>query len=443
MLNHSRIDTIAAFRSECLNNERDIFVYLPPGYEQQQARAYPVLYVHDGQNIFSDAYNGQSWELHNVCDRLIAEGRIEELIIVAIANMGPERNSEFAHNGSFAAMLNYPCRGELYERFLVEELKPYIDQTYRTKPESRHTALMGSSRGGLVTYHIGFRRPDIFGKLAMISPYFAQYDEEEMKHDPMIQTFDHKCPLQLWIDTGGMEGMTVQVPHVRGMVEHFIKLGYRSGEDLMFCYEPDAEHNEEAWRRRVHAPLIYFFGDKGLPSAVALIGDDLAGLNNPGSCVYPILVYENGLKVVDMEAQLTVSPSGTAAVSPSGSIIAVRTGRCKIEYIHSGYSAAKALQIVEDVSSEAVIDLEVAVPADTSGNARVYAGVELEKIAPYTYRRRFTLPRGTGFSFHICEYSGLREADHAGKDVPKRRFVANEDLTLRYEVLGWQQEQSI
>lgn len=443
MTGKSRIETIARFRSEYLNNERELYIYLPPSYELQPDRTYPVLYVNDGQNIFNAAFNGQSWNLHQVCDQLIAEHRIEELIIVAIANMGMERNSEFAHHGPYADRLDYPCLGESYENFLVEELKPYIDESYRTKRESYHTALMGSSRGGLITYHIGFRRSDVFGKLAMLSPYFAQFNEEEMNHYPIVQQFVKKEPLQLWIDTGGMEGMTVQVSHVRNMVDHFIDLGYRSGEDLMFCYEPLAEHNEDVWARRVHAPLIYFFGDMGKPVAAELIGDDIAAVDGARSHVYPIITYESGLNIVDLDARFTLTPDDIALVTPEGLIMAWEVGNCEIEYIHPVFFAAKPLSVVPVLSLEVAVEIKVVVPTATRAGTRVYAGVELEQIGPQTFHRRFTLPRGSGFSFHICEYSGLQEADADGNAIPKRQFVANDDVVLRYEVESWIQGQTL
>ncbi|RJX39188.1 alpha/beta hydrolase [Paenibacillus pinisoli] len=439
----SRVETIAGFQSDIMGNERDIFVYLPPGYGEEADRTYPVLYVHDGQNVFHEAFNGQSWNLHRVCDRLISEGRIEQLIVVAVSNMGLERSSEFAHQGPYAEELDYPCRGELYERFLTEEVKPHIDRAYRTKRESRHTALMGSSRGGLATYHIGFRRSNVFGKLAIVSPYFAQYDEESMTHLPIVQTFDEKGPLQIWIDTGGMEGMTVRVDHVRRMAEHFTKLGYRSGDDLVFCYEPMAEHNEAAWERRVHAPLIFFFGDKGAPVSAELTGDPIAGIAGTDAWVYPLVSYESGLVSVDLDASFRVTPEGAAAVDPAGLIRAAKAGECEI--IYSGYAltASTTIRIVPELSEEVEVELEVIVPDDTPATARVYAGAELEKSGPRSYRRRLILPRNTGFAFHISEHSGLREAGPEGEDVPKRRFIADGSKTLRYEVQSWMQGQTI
>jgi predicted alpha/beta superfamily hydrolase len=436
---HSRIETITSFHSVCLNNDRDVFVYLPPGYDQEPEASYPVMYVHDGQNVFAKAFNGQTWNLHVICDQLISERRIEKLVVVAVSNMGIARNSEFAHSGPFAAELDYPCCGELYERFLVEELKPYIDRTYRTKRESRHTALMGSSRGGLVTYHIGFRRPDVFGMLAMLSPYFAQYDEEKMQHSPIALRFEKKQPLKLWIDVGGMEGMTVLAAHVRSMAEHFIQLGYRSGDDLHFCYEPTAEHNEAAWESRVHGPLIGFFGDKGAPAAVQLIGDELAALSGAKSCLYPIVQYESGLNIVDLHAAFSVIPREGVRITSQGTILAAKTGRYHVEYRRFGLKSEHLLAVIDDLPPQVTVELKVVVPADTPHGAKIHAGVELQRTGRQIYRRRFSLPRGTGYSFRICDYSGLQETDAGGAELPKRRFIANENLKIRYEVKGWVQ----
>jgi hypothetical protein len=302
---------------------------------------------------------------------------------------------------------------------------------------------MGSSRGGLVTYHIGFRRSDVFGMLAMMSPYLAQYDESAMTHHPIVQEFEEKRPLKLWIDVGGMEGMTVRADHVRERVGQFLKLGYRSGEDLLFCYEPEAEHNEEAWERRVHGPLLYFFGNIGKPLSAELKGSDCAGISGAASFIYPVVRYESGLDLVDLEGSFRVTPDGAAKVSGDGEISAREAGDCRIEYRNADLRASRSVAIVPALPEEVTVDLEVIVPADTPAGARIYAGVELEAIGPRKYGRRFSLPRGTGFAFLVCEYSGLTEAREDGAPAPKRRFVACEDLALRYEVQSWMQGQTI
>ncbi|RIE01285.1 alpha/beta hydrolase [Cohnella faecalis] len=203
----STIMRIEGFRSENLNNERDLFIYLPPGYTESEDRRYPVLYVHDGQNLFHPAMNGQSWNLHRTADRLIANGSIEEIIIVGIANMGAERANEFMHPLDGVLYQNdkenITPRGILYERFLIGEIKPYIDGMLRTKPGAADTALMGSSRGGKVTYHIGIRRPDVFGKLGILSPYFYYVNPLSLEEHRMYASFPSKSPLsKIWIDLG-------------------------------------------------------------------------------------------------------------------------------------------------------------------------------------------------------------------------------------------------
>lgn len=151
------------FHSEYLNNDRELFVYLPPSYQREPNRRYPVLYMHDGQNIFHPAFNGYSWNVHAAADRLIAERRMEEIIIVGISNMGMERADEFTHDleGVRYQDDKFPVqpRGHLYERFLIEEVKPYVDALFRTQPEPEHTALMApQGRAGHISYRAAASR---------------------------------------------------------------------------------------------------------------------------------------------------------------------------------------------------------------------------------------------------------------------------------------------
>ncbi|HJZ83033.1 MAG TPA: alpha/beta hydrolase-fold protein, partial [Pyrinomonadaceae bacterium] len=146
------------FHSNVLNNDRDVIVYLPPGYEADKQKRYPVFYMHDGQNIFDGATSyipGQEWRVDEVAQSLIAASRIEPLIIVGIYNAGRERVNEYtpAQDAKYKA----GGKADLYGRFLVEEVKPFIDRTYRTMPDSKHTGLGGSSLGGLISLYLGLK----------------------------------------------------------------------------------------------------------------------------------------------------------------------------------------------------------------------------------------------------------------------------------------------
>src|SRR5213596_2143584 len=141
-----------AFPSKIRKNRRDVLVYLPPGYRRFSTRRYPVLYLHDGQNVFdaATAFAGVEWGVDETAQRLIRQDLIEPLIIVAIANTGDDRIHEYAPTPGVidsSARRKKRSKGwaRRYGRFLIEELKSYIDKQYRTKPEAEFTGLGGSS----------------------------------------------------------------------------------------------------------------------------------------------------------------------------------------------------------------------------------------------------------------------------------------------------------
>ena len=239
--------------SNFLQCSRDIFISLPPSYETSPEKQYPVLYAHDGQHVFQGDLRGGSWDLHIPADHLINEGRMQEIIIVAISSVSHLRVSEyFHHNRNLEERFHHECAGELYERFIVEELKPLIDAQFRTQSDQQHTAILGSSAGGLVSYHIGFRRPDVFGNIGILSPFFVQTEfvELESGNHELIETknyteFNEKPtpPLKVWMDMGGAEG-TLMVKHVRSVADHLVDIGFIPGSDLVFLVDPEASHTE-------------------------------------------------------------------------------------------------------------------------------------------------------------------------------------------------------
>ncbi|HTV01298.1 MAG TPA: alpha/beta hydrolase-fold protein, partial [Luteitalea sp.] len=191
------IRLLEAFRSDILDNSRDVHVYLPPGYHDDEQRRFPVLYLHDGQNVFdvSTSFAGVEWAVDETAERLVHAGRIAPLIIVAINHAGERRADEFAptrdthrHAGGDA---------DRYARFLVDELKPYVDATFRTKPEASHTAIGGSSLGGLVTLHVGLTHPAVFGSLAVMSPSLW-WDRRTVL--TRVEELDARLPWRIWLD---------------------------------------------------------------------------------------------------------------------------------------------------------------------------------------------------------------------------------------------------
>ncbi len=249
------------FRSRVLGNEREILVYLPPGYRRSTTHRYPVLYLQDGQNVFdaATAFGGVEWRADEAAQLLIKQGLIEPLIIVAIANAGDERIHEYTptkgrlHEGGKSRARS---RGLLrkYARFVVEEVKPFIDQTYRTQPENEATGIAGSSLGGLAALLLGLWFPEVFTRIAALSPSIWWDDcviyriVEELEYLPRAS--------RIWLDTGTSEEGWERAARLRDLLG---ERGWRLYGNLQYGEVPGAEHNEAAWAQRFESVLRYLY----------------------------------------------------------------------------------------------------------------------------------------------------------------------------------------
>ncbi len=246
------------FRSEILGNERRLLVYLPRGYRQGKTKRYPVLYLNDGQNLFdaATAFAGVEWGADETAQRLIGTRLIEPLIIVAVENTGENRIHEYTPTAA-PVEPNHPdtSRGQArdYGRFLVEEVKPFIDRTYRTRSEPEATGLGGSSLGGLVTICLGLWFPHIFGRLAVISPS-VWWDNKVILG--MVSSLEAKLPLRIWLDTGTAEPGWEKARELR---DALTGAGWRLDDDLHYSEFEGAGHDESAWGHRFEAVLRYLF----------------------------------------------------------------------------------------------------------------------------------------------------------------------------------------
>ncbi|HEY8203096.1 MAG TPA: alpha/beta hydrolase-fold protein [Pyrinomonadaceae bacterium] len=253
------------FHSKILSNNRDVIVYLPPGYHVNRSRRYSVLYMHDGQNIFDGATSfilGQEWRVDETAQMLIFAGKIEPLIIVGIYNTGVERANEYT--AAEDPKYKVGGRAELYGRMLVEELKPFIDSTYRTLKGAKHTGLGGSSLGGLVSLYLGLRYPNVFGRVAVVSPAVWWADNQIVHY---TQALPGKPPLRIWLDIGTQEGRDEKEAQnttnsARLLRDTLIKKGWKMGKNLTYLEAEGAEHNERAWAARVGAILEFLFPKK-------------------------------------------------------------------------------------------------------------------------------------------------------------------------------------
>jgi predicted alpha/beta superfamily hydrolase len=228
---------------------RDVIVWMPPGYETEVQKRYPVLYMQDGQNIIDPgtSFLGNEWGIDEVADSLIRAGKMEEILIVGIYNT-PDRKLEYSDTTA----------GHAYLNFLINTLKPFIDQNYRTLPDREHTAVMGSSMGGLISFLSAWYHPDIFYQAGCVSPAFLYQNYRSVRVVEEYRGPDKN--LRIYMDNGavGLED-TLTIGSER-MLKALQQQGFRLNENLQWYFDETGDHSERAWGRRVWRPLLFMFG---------------------------------------------------------------------------------------------------------------------------------------------------------------------------------------
>lgn len=262
---HSVIGSLKVLKdlwSPQLNNQRDLLVRLPGSYDTSDRR-YPVLYMHDGQNLF-DAHTSFSgeWRVDETLAELEHEGI--EAIAVGIPNIGDERLNEYS---PFRDARYGGGRGEAYLNFVVDTVKPLVDAAYRTLPDRGHTGIIGSSMGGLVSLYGYFYRDDVFGFAGVMSPAFWFAGRAIF---PYIRNRDYK-PGKIYMDAGTAETRRwyAHLPRryfrsvtgdAREMYDLLLKLGYQAGREVCYVEDEGGKHNEDAWARRLPDALRFLLG---------------------------------------------------------------------------------------------------------------------------------------------------------------------------------------
>ncbi len=248
------------FHSRFVKADRDVWAYLPPGYDDaaNRKRRYPVLYLHDGQNIFDGAtafITGKEWRADETAESLIARRQIEPVIIIAVANAGGDRMKEYTP----VADAKYGGGGAYaYGRMLADDLKPFIDRTYRTKPDTAHTAIGGSSLGGLASLHLALARPDVWGKVAVLSPS-VWWAKREILTEVAAWPKARALP-PVYLSIGGAEDKDGDaLSGARALRDALVTKGWTPGANLLYAETENAAHNEEAWAARVPGMLRFLF----------------------------------------------------------------------------------------------------------------------------------------------------------------------------------------
>jgi predicted alpha/beta superfamily hydrolase len=250
--------------------ERTVRVWLPPGYGDpaNRERRYPVLYLADGQNVFDGAtayIPGQEWRADEAAQELVTRGEIEPPILVAVDNAGADRVNEYVPAGIPSredARRNVGGQADLYGRFLTNELKPFIDRTYRTKTGPRDTAVGGSSLGGLLALHLALSRPDVFGAALVVSPSVWWGDRDILKE---VAALPKRPPVRLYVDIGTAEAgegtpqSRQALDDARALRDALRAKGWKPGRDLTYTEAEGARHSEAAWSARFPAMLRFLY----------------------------------------------------------------------------------------------------------------------------------------------------------------------------------------
>ena len=271
------IERLENFASQFVD-ARPIDVWLPDGYSAQQR--YNVLYMHDGQMLFDPAttWNHQSWGVDATVGRLIVQGKIEPTIVVGIWNNGRFRHAEYFPEKNLAFLsetvrarhvneaLQGKAQGDNYLRFIVQELKPYIDKRYATRTEARATFTMGSSMGGLVSVYAMSEYPDVFGGAAGLSTHWVGINRPNAALPLAAFNYlrDHlpdPATHRLYQDHGTAELDALYAPY-QVFVDALVReKGYTDANYTSRVFE-GAGHNEKAWAGRLEIPLLFLMGTR-------------------------------------------------------------------------------------------------------------------------------------------------------------------------------------
>jgi len=264
-LPHPRLRLHKAFKSTHLPDDRDVIVYLPPGYDEDAGRAYPVLYLHDGQNLFdgrTSFVKDRTWQVREHADAAVEAGEIEPVVIVGIYNTGDRRIAEYTHE------YNWQMGGgeaDAYGELITLELMPWIASQYRVRQDRENTGLGGSSLGGLVSLYLGLRYPTVFGKLAVMSPSVW------WNHKSILGYLNEHAPQmwerpKVWLDVGDREGQKA-VRDVEHLARRLKANGWKAGETMHFEMVQGGTHDEASWATRVRAMLRFLYPKSSKVSA--------------------------------------------------------------------------------------------------------------------------------------------------------------------------------
>jgi predicted alpha/beta superfamily hydrolase len=237
---HGSLTERAEITSRYFKEAHKYRLWLPPGYAENTLKQYPVIYMHDGNNLFlpEESALGETWQVETTIELMDSLRTMREVIVVGVWPI--DRMNSYTRPGY-----------QKYGKFLVEELKPFVDRHYRTLPGPQNCAVMGSSLGGVVSFYLAWEYPQVYGMAACMSSTFGYKDDLRER-----VTAEPKRNVKFYLDSG-VPGDNYEV--TKDMAELLRRQGYKHGEEMLYFSFPADLHNEKFWALRSHLPYQFFF----------------------------------------------------------------------------------------------------------------------------------------------------------------------------------------
>ena len=254
------ITLIAAFHSTVLDNTRAIYAYLPPTYVENTEATFPVVYMHDGQNLWAAhpewALGGVTWQVDAAFDVAANNGTFKEAVVIGIEN---NSNRIYEYTPTVDPDLQAGGGADSYLQMLVQELKPTVDSMLRTRADGASTLMAGSSLGGLLTAYAGCTMPTVFNRIAALSPS-AWWDSDVIVGDVEATPAAPNRPSRVYVDSG--DSAAESVADVNALAAAYVTAGYVEGTDLLHIVQPGGQHNESYWAQRFPGAMLFLLGPR-------------------------------------------------------------------------------------------------------------------------------------------------------------------------------------
>lgn len=245
-----------SFTSTVLPSTRGVWVYLPPTYLENSRATFPVLYMHDGQNLFdgAQAFGGNEWRVDETFDAASEDGSIREAVVIGIESTA-DRMGEYTLPGTGGG------KGDLYTQMIATEVKPMVDAELRTRKDRVSTSMMGSSLGGLISLYAGVHHADLFGQIGAMSPS-TWWNSTQILGEVATLPSQPSRPLLFYVDSGDSGLSNDDVTNTANLAAALRTAGYVDNTTLKYVVQPGAQHSEVYWAERLPAALAFMLGPR-------------------------------------------------------------------------------------------------------------------------------------------------------------------------------------